>query len=150
MTAVSSQGSVVASNGPSPPRAVPWVAAIVYAIAAVGQIPLYFIFRAASVSPEEQSKWAGTTPFDQFLGPGLIYYGSAAACAFMLIKRSGTAIRPAWFVVVWVALQQVAGLRSLLQGKHVGASLAAGGAVLVMFVLLALHLHRLRRQGVLQ
>ena len=123
-----------------------WLTALVYALAAFGPIPLYYYYRSAL--PDEN--WAGTTPFDQYLGTGLLYHGSAAVACWLLMWRRAIALWPAAFIVVWVGLVQIAELRHLLAGRHTRPLFGAGYGVLVVMLLLALYVRRLRERGVLR
>ena len=124
-----------------------WLAAACYALIALGPIPLHYYWRAQL--PDEP--WAGTTPFDAYLGVGLLYFGGSAACSVMLLKRRRTAVGLAAFLVAWRVLEQVAQLRLQLQGRLERESVlvALGAVVPVVMGLLALYVCRLRRQGVL-
>jgi len=124
-----------------------WLTAACYALIALLPIPGYYFFRAQSSLPDEQ--WAGTTPFDQYLGVGLLYLGSAAACSYLLLKRRAEAVWPAAFVAVWVGLQAVSAVRRLLQGRPAEVGPWVEPLLFVVLGLLALYVRKLRRQGVL-
>ncbi|MHC5211140.1 MAG: hypothetical protein ACYTG2_10520 [Planctomycetota bacterium] len=125
------------------------LAAAFYAFIATGAIPLYYYVRATGEWSEEE--WAGTTPFDQYFGPGLIYYGSAALCAYWLVRRRAMAVWPARVIALWVGLQQVGGLWRWLHGRESFPLLLIGGfGVLALVIALLFYVQRLRREGVLQ
>jgi hypothetical protein len=126
-----------------------WAAAAFYAFAATGAIPLHYYMRSVGEWSEEE--WAGTTPFDQFFGPGLIYYGSAALCAYWLVRRRAAAVWPARVIVLWVGLQQVGGLWRWLHGRETYPAFLVGGfVVLAVVIALLFYVQRLRTLGVLK
>jgi len=127
-------------------RPIPWLSALCYAVAAFGGIPLYFWLRSQS---DPSVDWGNSSPLDPYLGTGLLYYGAAGGCAWLLVKLDARAVWPAWFIVLWVALRQVALVRQLIAGTGTGRSALAGLAVLALFAALALHLRKLKRAGVL-
>ena len=144
--------SASALGAPSPEQARRpgglWAAAIVYAWAAFGPIPFYYYLRAASDLPAE--RWVGTTPFDQYLGVGLLYHASAALSCYWLLKRRALAVWVAAFVAVWSGLQAVAAVRGVLRGLPAEPTSWGVPLIFGLFVLLALYVRALRRRGVLQ
>ena len=127
-----------------------WFAAICYALIALSPAPFYLYLRASSGLPAD--RWAGTTPFDAYFGVGLLYFGGAAVCSYLLFKRRAAAVWPAALVAAWKALEGVAALRRALLGVAEWSTLDIVGPFLVfgLFALLALFVRRLKRQGVLQ
>ena len=144
--------SAPAHGAPYPERARRplglWAAALAYAWAALGSIPYYFYLRASGVLPEE--RWVGTTPFDQYLGVGLLYHGSAAACCYLLLRRRAQAVWAAAFVAVWSALVAVSYARPLLQGRATEPFAWVVLVVFGLFAVLAVYVRSLLRRGVLQ
>ena len=121
------------------------LAAVCYGLIAVAPVPLYFLLRAFSGLPDE--RWAGTTPFDDYLGVGLLYFGGAAVCSYLLFQRRAAAVWPAALVAAWKALEGVAALR---WGQHSFVDVATTFGACGLLVLLALFVRKLHRKGVLR
>jgi hypothetical protein len=123
-----------------------WLIIAFYVLVAVGPIPMYFYLRASATLPE--AEWAGSTPFDQYFGTGLLYHGSGAVAAYLLLKRRAKVLWPAWFLVAWAALTLVASAWRWLRGTaDSGLLLIPTALVVILFALIARHLQRLHRRG---
>ena len=124
-----------------------WAASVAYAFATISPIFFYYFFRANDVPSGEY--WAVATPLAPYIGVGLLYYASAAACTYLLIRRSAHAVWPALVVAVWVALQQVAELAGHPPGAPYGPGIS-GWLPVLWFALLALCVRWLRGSGALR
>jgi hypothetical protein len=126
-----------------------WLIVAFYVFVALGPIPMYYYLRASRTLPE--AEWAGSTPFDQYFGPGLLYHGSAAVAAYLLLTRRAKVLWPAWFLVVWAALALVAtGWRWLHGNVDERLFLVPSAVILVLFTLIARYLQRLSHSGALK
>jgi hypothetical protein len=106
-----------------------WLIVAFYVFVALGPIPMYYYLRASRTLPE--AEWAGSTPFDQYFGPGLLYHGSAAVAAY--------------------ALALVAtGWRWLHGNVDERLFLVPSAVILVLFTLIARYLQRLSHSGALK
>lgn len=143
--AKSSSAPPSAPATPSAPAARPWGAIGAYLLFAIAPMPAYFVLRSASDIPPDD--WAGTTPFDAYFGPGLLFHASAVACAYLLLARDARALWPALFVVTWTTLQQVGHVWRWMHGRGDGLFAGLGWIPVVLAVVLAAYVHHLKVQG---
>ncbi len=140
------------SAGPVPqfallPRGIVyWFLVSLYAVAAFGPVPMYFLARRLG--------WFAKEPppvnllLEQYVGIVSVYRVGSAACTYLLLRRNQRAVAAAVIVAAGVALLQLANLPGWAAEAYPDPYFKLGCALMVLFGFAAYQVARLARRGV--